>query len=68
MTCSKQDKPYKSIDLNFSQTFAVLFALRDRERVLLKDLSIKSLSPETVVECEKQLTDVRVLLAVLEMR
>ena len=69
MTCAKQDKPYKSIDLTFSQMFALKYALRDRQCMLEKELADYALydpSPEVVAETVSQLESVRAVLASLE--
>ncbi len=68
MTCTKQDKPYKSIDLTCTEMFAVIFALQDRERVLINDLALcrGSSSSEVVEECEGQLSALRAVLASLK--
>ena len=68
MTYAKQDKPYKSIDLSFTEMYAVIFALQDRERKLVANLSQcgGASSNHVVDEIEVQLVAVRTLLASLK--
>lgn len=69
MTCMKQDKPYKSIDLTLSEMFALKYALRDRQCMLEKDMADYAFYDpphEVVVETASQLESVRAVLALLE--
>ena len=65
MSLLEQDKPYKSIDLNVVEAFALKFALRDRERHLVAGLDVPGCSPEFIEESSAQLLAVRKLLKLL---
>lgn len=68
MTYAKQDKPYKSIDLSFTEMYAVILALRDRESKLVGELAqCRELCGGHVLdEIEGQLVAVRALLVSLK--